>query len=113
MAYGAREAAEEWWNGLVDALRRRGWLIAENELEGPVAVIRNGWYLTRRRAVSAMEEAIAEELADPDADDTLPVGEVLAFVEVCSRKHFDFIGLPDDPEAAAAILHNNLNGRPV
>ena len=111
-AYGAHEAAVEWWEAVAEALKRRGWLVARNKY-GHLVGVRNGWGVLGNEAVAAMEAAIAEDLADPEADPTFPLGEVLCLVRAFSRKHSDFIEVPNDPEAAAAILHQHLNGRPV
>ncbi len=101
MAYYKDAKAGIWWKSLIAALQCRGWLIAENELEGVTAAIHNGWYITRRVAVPAIKKAIAENKGT-------------ATVKVCSRKHYDYIELStEDPETAASVLHQQLDSRPV
>ena len=93
--------AREWWDKTADVLATRyGWRRC------PDCVEKDGWWVSATSAVTSMTLAVNWELEDPDADPTLPLGEVTALVVVTKNyDHEAAVEVPDDPEAAADLIN--------
>jgi len=107
-AYGAPEAAAEWWEQTVSLLvQRYGWKAAD-----PNRVGIGGWWVSGDAAIADMAEAIQCELEDPEADPTLPLGEVLGLVAVTNAElnASETVEVPNDPQVAASVLHQAVFG---
>ncbi len=106
-AYGAHEAAAEWWEQTASLLvQRYGWKAADHR----VGI--GGWWASGDAAIADMAEAIQCELEDPEADPTLPLGEVLGLVTVTNAElnASETVAVPNDPQVAAGILHQAVFG---
>jgi len=107
-AYGASEAAAEWWEQTASLLvQRYGW-----KMVGPNDVEIDGWRVSGDAAIADMAEAIQYELEDPEAAPTLPLGEVLGLVTVTNAELHtsETAEVPNDPQVAASILHQAVFG---
>ncbi len=93
--------AQEWWRQTAALLIERGWW---PETPNAFTLVKDGWVVDGHAAIADMRAAVREELADPDADDTLLLGEVLALVTISADFGKQVVEVPNEPEAAANII---------
>ena len=94
--------AREWWRQTAALLIERGWW---PETPNAFTLVKGGWVVDGHAAIANMRAAVREELADPDADDTLPLGEVLALAPLADEDGYLVeVEVPNTPEAAADLI---------
>jgi len=97
----SRAYAREWWEQTASLLvQRYGW-----KATSPHRVETGGWRVSSEAAIANMAEAVQYELEDPEADPTLPLGEVLALVPLVDEEDYLVeVEVPNTPEAAADLI---------
>ena len=97
----SRTYAREWWEQTASLLvQRYGW-----KATSPHRVETGGWRVSSEAAIANMAEAVQYELEDPEADPTLPLGEVLALVPLVDEEDYLVeVEVPNTPEAAADLI---------
>ena len=103
----AHDYAREWWKQTASILRERyGWKPAI----GSLVLAKNDWRVDGISAIEDMTAAVQYELADPEADLTLPLGEVLALVPLVDEGGYLVeVEIPNTPEAAADLIDQDVS----